>query len=363
MKNTMLTAMAFFGWMMAHAQTGYYQVAGKILDGNTQLPLAAASVFAQNTTHGTATGADGSFTLWLPNGGYDLVVTFTGYETISKRISTADEDNKSIVLQIRPKEKSLEEVAIKSSNEVKNGWEKYGLFFMEQFLGKTPNSKDCIIKNPDLLRFYFSKKRNRLKVMSDAPIQVENLRLGYSVQFALDSFVHDYNAVASAYSGYPLFTALVPADTAQQLQWQANRRKAYQGSMLHFMRSLYHRQLVEEGFEVQFIVQVNGADSALKGLKVYEALNYEKNDSLQVVDISPNQQELAILYKNEKPDAAYLAENTDAPATFQLSVINIPGNVSIGIEQNGFHFNQSDITLTGYWGWQKLADMLPYDFK
>jgi hypothetical protein len=363
MKNIILLATTLFISVITAAQSTHFNVSGKIIDGQTKLPLAAASVFAQNTTHGTASGADGHFSLWLPNGGYDLVVTFTGYETATKRISAADADNKDIVLEIKPKEKSLEEVAIKTSNEVKNGWEKYGSFFLEQFIGKTPNSQFCSIKNPDHLKFYFSKKRNRLKVMSDVPIEIENQRLGYSVQFTLDSFVHDYNAISSTYSGYPLFTPLPTTDSAQALQWQANRLQAYQGSMLHFMRSLYHRQLNEEGFEIQFIVQLNGNDTAIKGLKVYDALNYDKNDSLQVVDINPNQPELAVLYKKAKPDAAYVAENADAPAAFQLSVINIPPTVAIGIEQNGFHYNQSDITITGYWAWQKVADMLPYDFK
>ena len=38
-------------------------------------------------------------------------------------------------------------------------------------------------------------------------------------------------------------------------------------------------------------------------------------------------------------------------------------NEPLDIEQNGFYFEQNDITITGYWGWEKVADMVPYDYN
>ena len=57
-------------------------------------------------------------------------MTFTGYQTETKRITTADADDKNIVIALKVKEKAMEDVVITSSNEVKDGWEKYGSFFM-----------------------------------------------------------------------------------------------------------------------------------------------------------------------------------------------------------------------------------------
>ena len=93
--------------LISFSQAGSYSISGKVLEGVGQSPMQAASVFAQNTMIGTATDVNGNFSLRLPDGGYDLVITFTGYETVSRRISTADADDKNIVIVIKKKENYL----------------------------------------------------------------------------------------------------------------------------------------------------------------------------------------------------------------------------------------------------------------
>ena len=340
-----------------------YSISGKIIDAATKLPLQAASVFAQNTTIGTATGAEGNFKLELPNGGYDLVVTFTGYQTETRRITTADAADKNIVIEIKQKEKELQDVVIKSTYEVADGWEKYGSFFLENFIGKTDNSKQCTIKNPEALKFYFYKRKNRLKVLATEPLQIVNNALGYTIKYTLDSFTHEYNTQVSLYSGYPLFEEMQPTGQEQKDTWNANRLVAYKGSILHFMRSLHQKKLKEEGFEIQFLIKFNDRDTAIAVKDFYGGMNYTKDDSTQIVDITPNQKDVAVIYKNEKPSALYLETNPDASAKFQLSVFSFIPKQVISIEQNGYYFDQVDITINQYLGWEKMADMLPYDYK
>ncbi len=348
--------------LISFSQAGSYSISGKVLEAAGQSPMQAASVFAQNTMIGTATDADGNFTLRLPDGGYDLVITFTGYETVSRRISKADADDKNIVIVIKKKENSMEDVVIKASNEVKDGWDKYGQFFIENFIGKTNNSKHCTITNKEVLKFYFYKKRNRLKVMASEPVVMENTALGYRIKYTLDSFTHEYGTDAGIYTGYPLFEEMPAIDSTQKATWQANRVKAYNGSILHFMRSVYEQSLKEEGFEIQFVAKNKDLETALKVTNFYGALNYEMNDSTQMVEVLPNQPDIAILYSGEEPDPGYVALNEDTPQKYQLSVITITANESIAIEQNGYYFDQNDITITGYWIWDKVGDMLPYDY-
>jgi hypothetical protein len=345
------------------SQSGYYYISGKIVDATTKMPLQAASVFAQNTTQGAATDAEGNFKIALPNGGYDLVITYTGYQTETKRITTADAENKNIVIELRQKEKAMEDVVIRSTNEVKDGWEKYGDFFLENFIGSTENSKQCTIKNKDALHFYFSKKRNRLKVLATEPLEIVNEALGYSIKYTVDSFTYEYNTQANLYTGYPLFTQMQSLDTAKQNLWAANRLRAYKGSMLHFMRSLYNKQLKEEGFEIQFLVKTNDKETAVPLLNFYGAVNYSKDDSTQTVEILPNQTELVIIYDKEGPEQNYLKNNPDESEKFQLSILSFAPKESIIIEQNGYYFEQTNITINQYLGFKKMADMLPYDFK
>src|SRR5205085_3954635 len=115
----------------------------------------------------------------------------TGYQTATRRITTADANDQNIVIELRQKENSMEDVVVKASNEVKDGWEKYGDFFLDNFIGKTQNGKGSIIRNKEVLKFYFYKKRNRLKVLATAPIEMENLSLGYKLKYTLDSFIHE----------------------------------------------------------------------------------------------------------------------------------------------------------------------------
>lgn len=363
MKKVIVFCSVIFLSAIAFAQSLSFNITGKVIDAATKAPLQGASVFAQNTTVGTASDAAGAFSLWLNNGGYDLAISFTGYETYSKRISTADAADKNIVIELKQKEKALEEVAIRSSNEVKDGWVKYGDFFTENFIGKTPNSQRCVIKNKEALKFYFSKKRNRLKVMADTPVEIENPALGYTLKYTLDSFVYDYGSSATFFTGYPLFEEMQTTDAAQTATWHEARMKAYKGSILHFMRSVYNKNLQEEGFEIQFLVKANSQDTAIQLENFYGALNFSKDDSTRIVEISPNQPDVAVLYKKEEPAEAYLLQHEDAPKKFELSVINITPSQNIVIEQNGFYYDQNDMIATGYWAWEKAGDMLPYDFK
>ena len=363
MKKIIPILCAFFMSHGAIAQSDAYLISGKVMDAATQLPLQGASVFAQNTTIGTATDQQGNFTLRLQNGGYDLIITFTGYQTVTRRITTADALDKNIVIVISQTEKALGDVVVKSSNEVKDGLEKYGSFFTENFIGKTANSSQCSIKNMEVLKFYYYKKKNRLKVLATAPLEIENIALGYTIKYTLDSFTHEYASELSTYSGYPLFKDMPPVDEAQKTTWYNNRLKAYKGSMLHFMRSVYNKNLKEQGFEIQLVAKNNDAETAIEVADFYGALNYRKNDSTQLVEIAPNQQNLAVLYTKEAPDPIYISQTGDAPRKFQLSILTIAPEESIGIEQNGYFFDQNDITINGYWTWQKVADVLPYDFR
>ncbi len=362
MKIRLLFFSLLLSAVSSFAQSTYYTISGRVTDAVTKAPLQAASVFAQNSTLGTATDADGNFSFKIPNGGYDLAITYTGYETETRRITTSDGDTK-FSIEMKQKDKTMEAVAIVASNEVSDGWEKYGTFFTDNFIGKTAFSQFCTLANHDSLRFYFSKRKNRLKVLSSVPLEIVNNALGYKIKYTLDSFTHEYNTQVSTYSGYPLFEEMHTDDTAQQKAWQLNRQVAYNGSILHFMRSIYNKKLKENGFEIQFIVDKNTPkESAITPKDQYNAINYNHPDSSTIVEFWPNQPDMAVLYKKEIPAEGYTMLNEDMPKDFELSILNINSPQAIAIEQNGYYYDQNDIIINGYWTWEKVADMLPYDF-
>ncbi len=340
----------------------YYVVKGKVIDKNSKAPLQGASVFAQNTTLGVASNSDGDFVIKLPNGGYSLIVTYTGYETESKRISNTSSQNDTMVFELSPQEKALAEVSVAISNEVKDGWQKYGDFFTKNFIGQSNFAKQCSIKNPEVLHFYFYKKKNKLKVLAKEPLSVENFALGYNLKFAIDSFTYEYNTGTNLFIGYPFFEEM-QGTPEQQETWRTNRAIAYKGSMLQFMRSLFNRSLESDGFELQFIVKNKDEDYPIPLRDLYGSLNYEKDDSTQTVEFKPNQQEVALIYKNAKPEQSYLNSDSTIKKDFELSTLYFAPAESVVIEQNGYYYDQTDITTNGYLGFKKIGDMLPYDYR
>lgn len=346
---------------LLNAQTSYYIVKGKVIDKNTRMPLQGASVFAQNTTIGEASDSSGNFSITLPDGGYSLAATYTGYETESIRINHSSAQNDSLIIELNPEVKSLEAVTISISNEVKDGWAKYGSFFTDNFIGQSKFAKQCVIKNPEVLHFYFSKKINRLKVLAKEPLIVDNFALGYTLKFAIDSFTNYYNTKTNLFIGYPLFEEM-QGDSAQQKRWTENRAIAYKGSLLQLMRGIYSRTLQEDGFELQFVVNNKGEDFPIHLENLYGALNYKMDDSTKTLEFYPNQSEVAVIYKKAKPEKAYLNMDSTVKKDFELSTIIFPKGESFFIEPNGFFYDQEDIITNGYLGFKKMGDMLPYDY-
>ncbi|HEY4150881.1 MAG TPA: carboxypeptidase-like regulatory domain-containing protein [Chitinophagaceae bacterium] len=356
MKQLLFLLLAF-ATSSAFGQSEQLVVTGTVIDSATGQPLAGASVFCQNTTFGTISKSDGAFALYLPAGGYDLVISYTSYETRILRIHGPAAATLSIVL--KPKDKSLEEVAVTGSAMVADGYSKYGQFFFDHFVGTSPNALQCSIQNPEVLQFYFYKKRNRLKVKATDDLVIVNNALGYKIKFQLDTFAYEYSTDISTYTGFPFFEEL-PANDSLKAVWKENRENAYAGSRLHFVRSWYDSTLADEGFVIERV------DSASKTLKTYPIDDPYDSSMYRVVennDVEINYNgRMRIIFKNAQPDPQYLRSN-HLPNTLhsQISIIDIDDGFII--QQNGYFYDQNDVTNAGYWSWQKLGDVLPYDYN
>jgi hypothetical protein len=355
MKQFLFSSIAVLLSMVALSQEKYFTISGKVISQKTQQPLAGASVFCQNTTKGTVSNNDGNFFLRLGNGGYDLVISYTGYETKVQRVSNSDKQKDSLTIEMKEQDKSMTEVVVAGSAEVADGWNKYGQFFLANFVGTTPNADSCVIENKDVVHFYFYKKRNKLKVKSTENIIVTNNALGYKIRYQLDSFVYDYNTKISSYTGYPLFEEISGTPDQQKI-WKRNRYRTYIGSRLHFMRSWYDSTLKDEGYQIETL------DASDKGVVLEDP--YENNIyTLDSGDVEVNiKGRIRVSYKNQVPDKKYLAVNKfPATAKVQISALDIIDGFVI--EENGYFYEQSEVTNIGYWAWKKLAELLPYDYN
>ena len=352
MPRPILYLMLFF--LPAAVSAQGLRVSGTVIDARTGQPLQGASVFGQNTTIGTLTNSNGSFVLNLPAGGYDIVVSYTGYETQSLTVYAQTKDPEDLRFMLKEKSTNMEEVAVVATTEVRDGWEKYGGFFRENFIGLTANSDSCTIDNPSVLRFFFSRKKNRLKVIASEDLIISNRALGYTIRYTLDSFVHEYGSSITQYTGYPLFTEM-QGGPEEQKQWQEKREEAYLGSLTHFMRSYHDQSLGQEGFRIEFMER-SGKFRIVND--PYDTV-FTTFDA-QGLELHPPGT-LRIIYLNETPEQDYLVRNKlSLSNTVQVSQLHFRD--AVAVEKNGYFFDQRDVIAIGYWGWEKIADLMPYDY-
>ncbi|SNR14577.1 TonB dependent/ligand-gated channel [Tenacibaculum jejuense] len=85
-------------------------LSGKVVD-DAKKPLIGATVIVRELKKGSTTDADGNFKIKLPEGKYLFEVSYLGYRTIKKKISS---NTKDLVIQLTSEENVLEEVLVSS---------------------------------------------------------------------------------------------------------------------------------------------------------------------------------------------------------------------------------------------------------
>lgn len=350
--NRLLFSVFFIGFSILSA--AQFVITGTVVDSASKEPLVNASVFCQNTTLGTVTDKEGKFTLSLKSGGYDLIFSYTGYLTQTLRVT----ENNKIDIQLVKEEKSMGEVVLRNTYEVADGWAKYGDFFFQNFIGSTPNAAKCTLLNPEVLKFYYYKRSNRLKVLATDAILVANNALGYNLRYQLDSFVYFYNTHVNSYRGYCLYTEMEADDSTKQV-WSQVRAKAYEGSKLHFMRSYYDSSLYEDGWVIDMLDEKN-EKKFNRVDNPYDTLYYGAMDSTLQIEIW-YPRKLSIAYTNKKPEPEYL-KKMGLPKNVQYPISYIDIKETIAITENGYYYEQKDWINQGYWSWKNVADLLPYDY-
>jgi hypothetical protein len=378
---------------------GQNDLKGIVVDEKNN-PVPNASVFLSNTSVGTKAGDDGNFVLTIPAGKYDLVVSSVGYQTYTQTI-TGGQLPGFLTVQLKLKAPELETVFIEPFE--KNGWEKWGLFFTQNFIGTSANALDCRIKNKEAVRFRYSKASKQLVAIAMEPLVIENKAMGYTITLQLEGFSYDFNTRYLLYTGYALFNEMQGSRNRMR-NWKKAREDAYSGSQMHFMRSVYLNRIREEGFEVRRLRKIkNEEKQRVKDIYAsrsqrtpggvlivaklspdstgyYERI-LEQDDYFDVIgkDLLPGdsiayainsttaglefEDYLLITYKKSPAPAEFTRQFPKAGSSM-TSHITLINHVGVQVESNGNYYNPADLLSSGYWAWsEKMSMMLPFDFK
>lgn len=382
MKVFVSLLLLFLGYSLAAQKT----IKGLVLDSEKDQPLAGASVFLSNTSIGTVANAKGNFELSIPAGKFDLIISSIGYETYSQTIKTA-EVPEFITIKLKPKAKELETIVVVPFE--KDGWEKWGTFFLNNFVGQSFFAQNCTIKNKGVIKFRMDKKKDELTAIAFAPLIIENKALGYVIHYQMEEFTYDFKNKLLLYTGYPLFQQMQGGE-GKKKKWNKNREQAYYGSVLHFMRSIFRNKIEEEGFElhplkkipntekqrIRHKVQIeNSRDSSRyfdrilaqedyidivgKGKLTGDSIAYAVDSSTAGLNFKNY---LLVVYKKGHTPIEFQEQYRDA-SPIPVSQITLINGVPVEIEANGYFYNPEDLLNTGYWAWaEKVGMMLPIDY-
>lgn len=373
---------------------------GIVLDAEKNAPVPSASVFLSNTSIGTKTTSDGHFELSVPNGRYDLVVSSVGYATYSQSIT--GQPGAPLTIRLSPKSEALETVVIAPYE--KDGWQKWGRFFTENFIGTSADAAQCRIVNTKAIRFRILKKDNTISAYADEPLVIENKALGYVIHYQMENFSYNFNTHYLLYIGYPLFEPM-KGGAARQRKWEKRRAEQYEGSLMRFMRSLYRNRLIQDGFEVRSVQRVPNAEKerVRAAYKSNERITHNADGTMVVTTISQDtaayydrilaQQDyqsiigktllpgdsiayaldsvtaglefpnyLLVIVKGKVAPPEYIAQFPKS-STAMLSYLSLAHDVPIAVQASGNFYNPADLLMEGYWAWsEKMATMLPFDY-
>jgi hypothetical protein len=326
-------------------------------------PVAGAQVFLNGSTIGTLSDAEGNFSLTgVPKGIHEFVIQSLGFESVRKTINTDSlESNYSFFLTEKVYE--LDEITIKPNT---NNWEYNFEVFKRIFIGQGPFSENTEIKNEEIINFDFNTDDRILYAFAYDRIEIINEDLGYKIYFYLEDFQVDFKTDITFFFGQTFFEEMSSRRNRTINKWTKNRKKAYLGSFAHFTRSLIDQKTLEAGFLVK-AEQRKDDTRYISRDTVSQLLYFDQVDSSFYEFQFKNY--LNVTYVNEYEDMSYLNSiaspldsNPRLSPEFQKSAMTLLAD-SVLLDRTGFILNPTSILFEGYWGFEKISDMLPIDYK
>lgn len=354
-------------------------IRGQVLNASGNAPVSKASVYINNSTIGTASAEDGSYTLAGVNPGvYEIIVSHVGFEVVAYKVEVKSTELR-LIFKLEPKVKQMRDILVVTPSQR----EKWMTLLKENFLGQTLAADRSKILNEDDIFFEKGQKKNVIKAFSEVPLIIENRELGYRVHFELQEFFFDAEQGRTLFYGFSRYEEMGDPDSEPSRKFRRNREKTYRGSTLHFYHALLSDALANEGFTTYI---TRPADTTLKN-KPNTVVNGN------TVTVSSQAPQLAfavgrkdILFKDSKDTASfYLRWNGtlqvrykydpyykeslkrkffvagDLPQGFQSGIVMMEAPAYL--DPNGVLLNPLAVQFSGFWSYEKLANMLPINYR
>jgi hypothetical protein len=339
-----------------------YFIAGKVTDEKGAL-VAGATVFISGSQKVTVTNNEGRFFFNnIDAGTYHLSVQMLGYKSYTQNVLVQTESaDLSITLKVKPI--MLKTVKIGSDAS----WAKNYQTFKKHFLGITPNGQHCTILNPEVISF--GTQPNVLTAEADELLIIENKALGYRIRYLLKAFTCNQTRSSANYDGDPIFEPMEGTET-EQAAWAANRLKTYKGSLMHFLRAVYHNTVSQEGFIAN---QLYSVPKNLGKSLLADPRPVKFDTIVSVIDTSFISAKFTSLYVDYDSTITKAAKVDSTKKKFSLNangtIASPTGSIAklylkeAIIDSRGNYVDYRTFLLQGLWGRRGIADQLPFEYQ
>lgn len=355
MYKILMALLLFFLCSTLYAQKTY-TISGIISDSKGET-LPAATIFLDGSQKRTYSNDKGEFNLTgMAPGTYQLAVHFIGFHSSTQNVIIQD---KQVTLKIIMKENqiALREVVI-SKDMVKD---KYMDLFIKNFLGDTPNARSCEIQNPEILKF--EAYSPFVEVRTDDFLVIQNNNLGYRIKYLLRNFKINRATKVASYTGESVFESLDGTEVQKQ-QWDKNRKQAYMGSLMHYLRALYNNVTRENGF-FTYKVKNDGKPPLAVDPKLLSTPKIAKHIDSTFLQI-------------QFPGKIYVVYDTYDRMSEDLNVNNQRLKQAMTrrtgsmmylylkkaiVDARGRYVDYKSFLIQEFWGGKRLGDQLPFEYS
>lgn len=311
---------------------------GKVTDEKSGEPLIGVNIYLNNSTIGTTTNNDGFYELNIPDGRFEIVVSIIGYYPESQFIYITKGSARQIDFTLKEKIYLMNQVQIE--DQYSDEWYKKLKVFKTYLLGQSDFSSSCkIINEKDI--FFSGDYKTTFTVQAYNPIKIRNDALGYLMECTIFNFEIDNQSMFCSYSIKTRFSDLANLEGANKVLWMINRRRAYVGSLRHFLYSAVTKNNLAD-FEVAL---VKGTDYKEKGIVV------KSRDEIMIL---PNDHSDYLLTFNRLLRVRY-------KYNMNYSLLEISGNDSF-VNYNGYLINPLSVIQYGDWANSGLSKLLPLEY-
>ena len=362
------------------------RIDGRIVDKSTSEPLVGVNVFFSKTTWGATTDDNGFYRLTnIPAGQYELVVSMIGYEVEREQMIIKSDERFTLNFRLQSRAILMSEINVTAKTD--RVWKKSYDRFRRSFLGTSKNGESCLILNEFVLTF--DDNDQYFKAKASQPIRIENPELGYRITYILDDFEIDGTEVR--YAGDHYYESMSSKSKRQLKKWEKNRKKSYNGSLRHLLKTLTDRfdlrftfnegmiiqndnwnsiagrkkdPLVREGFSIS----MNKKDLFGTSLIIEEEYKPLRSDTLVFPGATFEQPMLSfegrmmVVYMKESPELAYMMEN-DSPSSYKQTSYLLLRADSVNYDRDGRYFEPYMIEQQGYSSWERIGDQLPFNYE